>query len=493
MENPSNLLLVPHSSSSFSEILYLAVAIKGQRKYEPLILVHWKDNDDAVNACREEEIGYILHGVEEQSVGMQPSGQSGGVQSKNGNGFASFVWGMIKRSFLAQFLYYLVVFSRDKWAAKRLLVNLRPECILTVGDRHVGIETALIRVANKRGIPSLIVPYALSGQAGAAAYRLAQEDWRHTYGMSSGINRWVAKIRPKWIHKTASYSLLWNSSAWMIAAQLTGIAVPAPWSLGGGAAWTMAVESDQARDILVREGMAAEKLVVVGKPRYDAASRIKENQLEWRIEVCRTLNVDPDKPLLVCSVPQLAEHALMPWEEHWQEIDFLFTCLSEPNPEHNVLLSLHPKSDLAQYLPRAEKYGFKVAINYSYDQLIPTCDVFVATFSSTVTLTVAAEKPAVVVDFGWFGYELFDELSGVVVVRERSNLVPTLTRLFSDRDYYNCLVAEQARAAKTWARFDGKATERVLNLIDDLVEKGREIQKMPRHERRKALPPWSRG
>ncbi len=487
---------MPHSSSSFSEMLAIALAIKEQGKYVPLFLIHWKDNHNAVKLCLDHDIGYFLHNVKEQK-GAKKGSKNKIIPKAPNHQIKSQLAGKgtikkLQRTFLIQLLYYLMVFAREKFAAKRLLAKYNPICILTVGDRHVGIETALVTQANTFGIPSIILPFALSDRPSSAAYRLAQKDWETTFGMSSRINRWLAKIKPKWVYETEQYRLLWNSSAWMIAAHVICILPVDPWNLGGGRAWKMALESDQARDILVSEGLHPQKIEVVGKPRYDNSANIKTDRAKWRETICRDFELDPDKPILLCSVPQLAEHELLSWDEHWEDIEFLFQGLAKAHDELNVILSLHPKSDLNHYLPRAETYGHIIASTYSYDQLIPICDAFVATFSSTLTLAIVSQTPSVVIDFDWFGYDTFDDVSGIVVVRDRAQFVPTLQRLFSDRAYYDRLVEGLRESAPYWGRFDGNATERVLNLMDKYIQRGNEIRKLPKHERRRALPPWSR-
>jgi hypothetical protein len=265
-----------------------------------------------------------------------------------------------------------------------------------------------------------------------------------------------------------------------------------PWTLGGGQAWSMAVESESMRQDLEGQGTPAEKLIVTGKARLDEAAELWQNQATARPRICAELGLDPARPLLVCSVPQLAEHELLPWPEHWQEIEFLFSSLKQAHPAVNVVLSLHPKSDAAHYAPLAERHSMLIARQHTFDQLVPICDAFVATFSSTVTLAIACHKPAIVIDFYGLNYDLFDGVSGTIVVRDRAAFVPTLQRMFSDKAYYERLVNGQAEAAPTWARFDGRATERIVEMVAELAVRGKAIQKLPPRQRRRALPAWSR-
>lgn len=490
------ILFVPHMDTSFFEMLDIAIALDEQKKYRALVLIHWKKHYRTLEICKDRKLQVYLYGTEAEtpkkdSMVSENKKFNSGERPGRIQSLTNWFVAQIKKLFFAQLLLYLVRFSRIQFDAISLLRKLQPECILFMADRHVGIETALISAANRKGIPSLIVPFALSESSGLAEYRLAQPGWRKTYGMISRINRVISRIRPEWVYNFEGNPLLWNTVPWLLAAEILGLMPKNPWSLGGGKAWLMAVESEYNKNNFVDQGAPSRKMRITGKPRYDRAAQVWNTQKIIRQQICDSLGLDIEKPLIVCAVPHLAEHDLLPWPEHWREMEFLFDTFAQLQPDVNTVLSLHPKSEYEKYLPRAEKFNLIIAQNISYDQLIPVCDIFVATHSSTVTLAIAAHKPTVIVDFYELDYLLFNNVPGIEIIREHENLLPMLERLFSDRDYYTQLVEGQAQAAKTWARFDGKATKRILDLIDDLVEQGKEIRKLPKRERRNMLPPWS--
>ncbi len=501
----TKILFVPHMDSSFSEMLDIAIAIKEKRKYSPVFLIHWAGHARSVMACKKNGVEFRLFGVSTQN-GL-PSNDSknieggsdindvssDGLAGKNSKmkSFLARMKSIIFRPFLVQFVTYVLRFSRIRLSAKALLHEIKPVALVLMGDRHVGVETALVRVANEMAIPSLIVPFGLSETGGLVKYRISQPDWKKNYGMKKRVNQVIARRKPLWSLDYFDTNLLWNIAPWMVAAEIVGIMPRIPWSLGGGGAWRMAVENEYHKNNFIVQKVPHQKMVVVGKPRYDQAAQIWMNQAEHKSHICSALNIDASKPLLVCAVPQMAEHEFLTWPEHWKEMEFLFESFSQLKPEVNTILSLHPKSDFAKYLPRAQKFGLPIAKKLPYDQLIPVCDGFVATYSSTVSLAIAAQKPTIVIDFYGFNIDLFSDVKGIEVVKHHEQFAPTLRRLFSDHDYYNQLVEGQTQAAKTWARFDGKATERILNLIDDLVAQGKEIRKLQKREQRKALPSWS--
>jgi len=502
-ESSAIVLFVPHSNASFSEMLHIALAINDRGQYKALFLIHWADHQQSVAVCRGNGIAYRLYGswgredkrperVAKEENTKDISSSQNAQASKQPTIFSKpWLKAKIVSNFFAQFSLYLFRFFRDKRKVKNLITEISPVCLLLMGDRHVGVETALVHFSNQLGVPSMIVPFALSDQYGALIYRQAMTSWRRIYGMESWLNRFIARIKPGWVYTHGDVSLLWNPPAWMLAAEIMNIMPSTPWTLGGGRSWLMAVENEYNIDSFLQQGTPSSKIVVSGKPRYDLAAITWLGRQIIRPQICEALGLEKDKSLLVCAVPQSAEHGFLPWAEHWRETEFLFDSFSQLKPDVNVVLSLHPRSDYDQYAPRAKKYGLVIAREHGYDQLIPVCDGLVATYSSTVTLAIATHTPTIVVDFLNFNYDFFDDVTGTIVVRQHAQFLTTLKRLFSDQDYYNQLVEGQAQAAKIWARFDGKATERILDLIDELVERGKEIQKLPKRERRRALPPWS--
>ncbi len=489
MPTPGNILCLPHNPAAFSEMLEIVAALLRVGRYQPIFIFDGSGYDSAVQVCEEQGIAYRTVRKPSTYNRSQPDGAVLSQRPKRRSS-ASAIFSWVKKTFLAQFILAWFQYALIVQRVRRLLDGINPQGILLVGDRHIGIETALVELANRRGIPSLLIPYALSDRESAAVYRLAMPDWRRTYGMERWLNRMVVRLHPEWSFTQNGETLLWQPPATMLAAAIWRMMPVDPWVLGGGAGWAMAVESHHSKDNFILQGMADEKITIVGKPRYDRAAKIWQQRVEARQRLCAEWGVDPEKKLLVCAVPQLGEHDLLPWDQHWDETEFLFGVFSDLLPHTNVVLSLHPKSNFAEYAPRAERYGLVIA-HQSYDQLIPISDVFVAAYSSTVTLAIAAHIPVIVVDFHNFDYDIFNDVNGIIIVRQREKFVSTLQRILNDQAFYQQLVDGQAQAAEYWVRFDGKATERILDLIDGLVTRGEEIRKLPRRQRRKAMHPWS--
>ena len=239
-----------------------------------------------------------------------------------------------------------------------------------------------------------------------------------------------------------------------------------PWTLGGSTANLTATESPCSYHMFIEQGVPKEKLVVTGKPSVDQTYEMVQRTKHCAIK--EELGIAEAERILLSSIPQLAEHGVLPWSQHWQEIEFLLANFARLR-DVSIVLSLHPKSNPLDYQPLADRYGATVAKRRIYE-LLPACDVFVVTYSSTVMQAIGIAKPTVLVDFYGLKYTVYDNAPGVIQVRERSQLESTLTRLFSDPQYYSQLAEAQRQQASEWILLDGKCTERVVEELYSLIE-----------------------
>jgi hypothetical protein len=350
--------------------------------------------------------------------------------------------------------------------SRRLLAAEHVDAVLVMGDRHIGWETALIKAANERDLATLIVPFAISDPDSDIQGRLRKADL-DLYRASSLMDRLAQRFYPDWVRESPAGPLYFFPIGEALAAQALGMMPQRPWSIGGGAARRMAVESPLALKNYVKEGIPRQKMVVTGKPSNDQIV-VQMNLLD-PAELRAELGLHRTQQMILCSVPQLAEHKLLPWEDHWQEIEFLFASLSQVEGARTIL-SLHPQSDPDRYRELADQYGAVIANRRIYD-LVPICDLLVATYSSVVVQAMGCGKPALVVDFYGLDFSYYDNEPGVVILKDRNALVPTIKRLVRDRFYYQQLAEAQKRRAREWILLDGHSTQRVVDELYQMLKK----------------------
>ncbi|MCJ7699998.1 MAG: hypothetical protein MUO62_00305 [Anaerolineales bacterium] len=365
---------------------------------------------------------------------------------------------------LLSFLFYLVLFGYQLYHAKHLLRKENAAALLIIGDRHVGWETAMVKMANRMNIPSLIVPFAISDPKGSIEYRL-RHNQATRFDVKTWFDRLLAEMFPSWVSDATEARLFFCPLGQSLAAKVWGIMPDNPWVIGGGAATCMAVESPRLKNMFELQGVPPQKMVVTGKPSLDQV--VQQSERGQTDSLREQQDIPTEQPLILCSIPQLGEHGILPWPQHWQEVEFLLNSLTQPGIA-KVVISLHPKSDPQAYQPLLEKYGVHLAPERIY-QLIPECDLFVATYSSTVVQAIGFGKPTIVVDFYGLNYTFYDGEPGIVIIRDRDKLIPIIEKIITDPDYYRLLADAQRQRAPEWILMDGRCTHRLLDLMTQLI------------------------
>lgn len=481
-ESIENVLLLPSHEATLKEMLYTAEALAATGRYRCTFVITWPCSKRWLYEIDQRGHGLILKG---RSLGFGGKPAKRAVNPPTATpskwkGIARSVKSALKRSLQAVLRLMLlesVLSFAESWfryarrilLARRLLRRVDPRLVIVPSDRLVGLETALIVEARKRNIASLVIPWAVSVSRGSALYRIGQPNFENRYGMKRLVNRLVAKWFPLMVREESGHKVLFLPGEVTLAAMSLGIMNPCPWRfVGGGLATRTAVDGRRFYEEALEQGVPSERLVATGRVSTDSLYRTRADAVEHRRRLCRKLNFDAESPILLCSVPNLGEHDVCSWEEHWRETEFLFGVMGSLEGV-NVVLSLHPKSNPADYREIAARHGAVIAMDDPIERLMPLCDLFVSTLSSTVLLAIGCRKPVVLLDIYGMGYDLFSSCPGAVTVRRKEEVLPALRHLFEDRRHYAELVRQQDEGAEGWIQADGKCTERIIAEADALV------------------------
>lgn len=455
------VLFLPLSKANALEMMPIARSLKSKGMLTPLFCVISKRNDllellqsETMDAVRPD--GTPLPRILEPHTSA--TNTTGGAQNTIALRVRLF-------NLLPAFLRSLWTLSKEQSRARSLIARHRDlRLIIVAGDRNIGIETALIAEAHRQHIPSLIVPFAMSFPEASAEPRLRGGKFMQKFGVHTPPRRFLRWLFPSWVYVHKGTPMFFHPVWTALAAWVLGIAPKKPWIIGGGSATLMAAESEAIRRDLLAQGMAPEKLIVTGKPGLDSIA--DQLRLMHGKDERRALGISREEQVILCSVPQLAEHDILPWDRHKQEMEFLFQTLTKTGAR--VLLSLHPKCDRSWYQPLADAAGAHIRDERIY-QLLPICDLFVATYSSTVAQAIALCKPAVVVDFYDLEYPLYRNAPGVRIVRTHEELLPIMQSLLNEHSKKHECYESQKLHGNEWALLDGKNTDRVITEIEKLT------------------------
>lgn len=357
-------------------------------------------------------------------------------------------------------------------AAARVLDRTLPAAVLASDDRLAGPYAALLAEAGVRGIPRVVVPFALSRAEGSVLTRAKRRS--HRLGIRP-LRRRKARIAeqfPGQVHSQDGIDYLFFSPEVTLAHERAGMLPERPWAIGGGLSDLAALANSVDREYVVSLGVAAERLRVIGDLSHDVLHRAcvereatRGSLFEEYFSEMRGHAHAKSRPLVIVAVPQLAEQGLLDRSTSDSAARALVAPLAT---ESNVLLSLHPKSAPADYGFLEREFGAHIA-DRPLHSILPAADLFVAGFSSTVRWAVATGVPVVVADLGWWGYDIYDDFAGVVTVRQSDEYARTVIALIREPRRREILATAHARDAARMGTIDGQAGDRLVALLDDLA------------------------
>lgn len=303
------------------------------------------------------------------------------------------------------------------YKAKRIITKFKPKLILTNGDRHVGLEQAVLKIAKQQNIKG-IVPYLVYLGIESCIRLRQKQDLVGTIS-SQLLTNIVMKILPKQVINYENKKYLFYSASITLVYRLFGTLSEHLWYIGNGLADIVCLNNFHTYQRYESNMVAKEKLKIIGDVIYNDLRLNYLNRKEIRERIIKKYDLDKSKKIILITLSQLAEHNLLSWDKYWQEINYLMTSLKKQ--KQNILVSLHPKMKKEKYKFLEEKYKCRVVEERLYE-ILPVADLFVATFSSTVFWSVLCKINTIVVDFYNLNYSMFNILETVRIVKYKNEL-----------------------------------------------------------------------
>ncbi|HAU1184324.1 TPA: hypothetical protein JBI17_16550, partial [Legionella pneumophila] len=345
--------------------------------------------------------------------------------------------------------------------------------LLIFGQEFPGsINSLLIKLCNKRNTPTLIIPFAL-GTTKEIVESLYDKD---IFDVSSSITNYLASLLyPNWINFYKGKKMLRLTGKQIFFLELMGLAPEHPWLPNNSFVTKIAVESEKMFSYYQSMKFPVHQLSLTGSLSDDILVEATTNGQEIKKKICQKMNLDPEKPILLCAWPtdQFGSRFVsMEFKNYEQLCRAWAKCLKEIEREgkYSVIIRPHPvtnKEILGKILGQCDLKQF-----ISYDdtiQLITCCDLFVACVSSTLRWAIAKGIPAINYDCYQYGYTDFDA-KGVFNVNDFKSFSAVLEELTRDRQKYEGAKQNQQECASEWGILDGNSQKRIVNLINKLVQ-----------------------
>lgn len=363
---------------------------------------------------------------------------------------------LIKNTTMGQISYSFVLaikMFRYLKVADKYMTTIKPDILLVNSDRMgVSLEQAFLKMSKKYAIRS-IAPYT-SVISNGISLRFASFN---SYSIKTVLDKILFKILKNQTKNIDGKIIKFYDSSTTIALKLFGLLSLNPWMIGNGLIDYVCLDNLFSLNKYKNDILFPEKFKIVGDIEYDILYHQSILQKKY---LNTNYTINNDLPNIIISLPQLAEHFILDWEQHWQEIYFILDELKDINA--NIFISLHPKMDLNKYVHLEKRYSY-VILKEQLRDVIHESDLFIAINSSTVLWSTILGTKTVVLDYFELDSSYFENLSSIQFVKEKKNfkkvVMNTLISKINFIDDFRILSKDDI--------FDGKTIQRYLELMKE--------------------------
>src|SRR5262249_8716560 len=143
---------------------------------------------------------------------------------------------------------------------------------------------------------------------------------------------------------SAGEPVYWRMPSEVLADWLTFGTSDDPWVRGatsGGA--QIAVSSATYEQAMVRSGVAASRLAVVGYPRPDEIARARAMLPRLRERLAEVSGVPPTQPIILVGLPYFAQTFYPDTASLLSDLEFITRNVRDAFPGHAIVFARHPR------------------------------------------------------------------------------------------------------------------------------------------------------
>jgi hypothetical protein len=344
--------------------------------------------------------------------------------------------------------------------ARALIDEIDPAAVVVIQDTLL-LERFLVREANRRGRGTLVVQWAFTFPQ--TTYDLLNE-------IRKGGGRTTTEIgRPTTAGKRGLSVV--SRLLYAFVQRILGVKFDLVRSYGGGEARVFAVMGETFRDQFLAQGVRKERIEVTGHPLHDAAlAQRAANSTENRRELELAFGLPVEARVVLYASQPVLWRAVLTRAELAQNVRAIGEAVSELGPDFWLVIKLHPRESLDDYTSVAES-GLPIRLVQQAEiaELIAACEAFISSSSSTVLLAMMLDKPIVTVNFNNVPhFDYYEKVGGTLHVKTREAIGQALRLVLTDEPTRARLAAERTEVLSRYARLDGRATERLAQLVLEL-------------------------
>lgn len=460
------ITLIIHTNTYFTGMLHLGLFLKGLSGFEPIFFFpqDYPTLKNDVENCRENNISVLIPTITkpQQLIHLPKKERYMKLLSSP----LLLLKYILYRFFGNTIIWNMFQLHGTIKAFRSQIRKENMELVVLPADNRYDLA-AYSKAAHLENIGVVVVPQFMAGPLEWAEYVWDQP----IYQIKSLHNKLASVLFPRWKFDHKGRSLLALSGANVMAREWLDIAPPLPWVLHSGFSDVIAVESEAVKEYCINEGLPSHQLTVTGSIAHDILFDIQNAKESRRIELLTALEMDKNLPIVLSALPPDSLYMgrnECDFKSYHELVEFWCKSITALIGFNHVVV-LHP-SHIYDEMKYIEDYGLKIARNPTAN-IIPLCDIFVASISSTIQWATACGIPVINYDAYRYRYTDYANVDGVLTMEEKEEFTKTLHKLANDKSYYEKVNAYQQAQARRWGQLDGQASVRLHQLFLAVISK----------------------
>jgi hypothetical protein len=253
--------------------------------------------------------------------------------------------------------------------------------------------------------------------------------------------------------------------------ELLGQSSPAPWTLNRGNATRIMLDSEAQREVYLALGFPPRQLCVVGDINGEILHRSLENRDRLQADLLARHGLPRGRPLILCGFPpdqfELYSEAFE-FKSYDELIEAWMKSFDMLGDRANVIVRPHPRVSLDRIEP-FKAPNVRLTLQPTAE-LIPLCDLYVASISATIRWAIACGIPVINYDTYRYRYGDYDQAAGVIFTESQTEFRAEMARFVGDPSFAASLAEQQRRDMGRWGRIDGEMQKRFAALVIELAD-----------------------
>ena len=240
-----------------------------------------------------------------------------------------------------------------------------------------------------------------------------------------------------------------------------------PYGISPTAAEWVAVEGEAVRDILIKRGTPAKRIVVTGQPRFDFLTRLGPRFNRGR--VLRDLDLDPTRPTVLLASQYVGVYFRA--EDKRRALEKIYAVLAAM-PEVQLVVKPHPdepKSSMERHLAQAAGLRrFRMVYAGEAMELVFASDLVIVFYSTVGHEAILMDRPLIQIPTAPQERLVapFTEEGGALEARDLDELPRMIhTALYDPATRDRLRQGRQAYIRRHAYALDGRSSERVAELV----------------------------